>query len=130
MKLDLSKYHEDDICDVYENRLCDNCGDCLFTDGKDSRAINIESIAKNLEENKYLEEEYKKMIEMIKEEHNYEEEASNKKEEEYESEENTDLDYVDAFDNIVYIDDLEYLEEDFDDDTEEVFPGFRRLKKK
>ena len=127
MKLDLSKYHEDDICDVYENRLCDNCGDCLFTDGRDSRAINIESIAKNLDENKYLEEEYKKMIEMIKEEHNYEEEA---KAFDFSILDSDDSEYVDAFDHIEYIDDLDFeAEEDLESLTEEIFPGVRKIKK-
>ena len=127
MKLDLSKYHEDDICDVYENRLCDNCGDCLFTDGKDSRAINIESIAKNLEENKYLEEEYKKMIELLKEEHDYKEEESF----DYSLLDDESSEYIDAFENIEYLDDLNFdEEEDFDSITEEIFPGVRKLKKK
>lgn len=128
MKLDLSKYHEDDICDVYENRLCDNCGDCLFTDGRDSRAINIESIAKNLDENKYLEEEYKKMIEMIKEEHNYEEEEA--KTFDFSILDSDDSEYVDAFDHIEYIDDLDFeAEEDLESLTEEIFPGVRKIKK-
>ena len=128
MKLDLSKYHEDDICDVYENRLCDNCGDCLFTDGRDSRAINIESIAKNLDENKYLEEEYKKMIEMIKEEHNYEEEET--KTFDFSILDSDDSEYVDAFDHIEYIDDLDFeAEEDLESLTEEIFPGVRKIKK-
>lgn len=129
MKLDLSKYHEDDICDVYENRLCDNCGDCLFTDGRDSRAINIESIAKNLDENKYLEEEYKKMIELVKEENNYQEE---KEAEEFDFSllDSDTSDYIDAFDNIEYIDDLNLEEdEDFESFTEEIFPGVRKIKK-
>jgi len=129
MKLDLSKYHEDDICDVYENRLCDNCGDCLFTDGRDSRAINIESIAKNLDENKYLEEEYKKMIEMIKEEHNYEEEEETKTFD-FSILDSDDSEYVDAFDHIEYIDDLDFeAEEDLESLTEEIFPGVRKIKK-
>ena len=129
MKLDLSKYHEDDICDVYENRLCDNCGDCLFTDGRDLRAINIESIAKNLDENKYLEEEYKKMIEMIKEEHNYKEEDQEVAFD-FSILDSEDSEYVDAFDHIEYIDDLNFeAEEDFDSLTEEIFPGVRKMKK-
>jgi len=128
MKLDLSKYHEDDICDVYENRLCDNCGDCLSIDGVDIRAINIETIAKNLEENKYLEEEYKKMIELLKEEKNYKEE--NQEEFDLEDFNKDNLEYIDAFDNIEYIDDLNIEEgEDFDSLTEEIFPGVRRIKK-
>lgn len=128
MKLDLSKYHEDDICDVYENRLCDNCGDCLSIDGVDIRAINIETIAKNLDENKYLEEEYKKMIELLKEEKNYKEE--NQEEFDLEAFNKDNLEYIDAFDNIEYIDDLNIEEgQDFDSLTEEIFPGVRRIKK-
>lgn len=122
--MNINKYTEDDICDIYPNRICDNCGDCLKEEGIDVRAIRIEDIAKNVEENEFLEAEYKKMLEVLKQE------ESTNLEEEYKCEENSDLDYVDAFDNIEYIDDLDYLEEDFDDATEEVFPGFRRLKKK
>lgn len=122
--MNINKYTEDDICDIYPNRICDNCGDCLKEEGIDIRAIRIEDIAKNIEENEFLEAEYKKMLESLKEE-----ESSNI-EDENEYEDESSLDYIDAFDHIEYIDDLDYLEEDFDDVTEEVFPGFRRLKKK
>ncbi|MGG7059751.1 hypothetical protein ACQPUY_00135 [Clostridium nigeriense] len=122
--MNINKYTDDDICDIYPNRICDNCGDCLKEEGIDVRAIKIEDIAKNVEENEFLEAEYKKMLEALKEEENSRLEEVN----EYEDE--GSLEYVDAFDHIEYIDDLDYLEEDFDDATEEVFPGFRRLKKK
>ena len=122
--MNINKYTEDDICDIYPNRICDNCGDCLKEEGIDVRAIRIEDIAKNVEENEFLEAEYKKMLEVLKEE-----ESSNI-EDKNEYEEESSLDYIDAFDHIEYIDDLDYLEEDFDDVTEEVFPGFRILKKK
>lgn len=121
--MNINKYTEDDICDIYPNRICDNCGDCLKEEGIDVRAIKIEDIAKNVEENEFLEAEYKSMLEALKEE-------SLKSEEEENYEENSNLDYVDAFDNIEYIDDLDYLEEDFDEATEEIFPGFRRLRKR
>ncbi|MDV4151628.1 hypothetical protein R0131_12415 [Clostridium sp. AL.422] len=123
--MNINKYTEDDICDIYPNRICDNCGDCLKEEGIDVRAIRIEDIAKNVEENQFLEAEYKSMLEALKEEA-----ANTAGEEEYISKEDSDLDYVDAFDNIEYIDDLDYLEEDFDEATEEVFPGFRRLKRR
>lgn len=122
--MNINKYTEDDICDIYPNRICDNCGDCLKEEGIDVRAIRIEDIAKNIEENEFLEAEYKKMLEALKAEEN------SKFEEENEYEVEGSLDYVDAFDHIEYIDDLDYLEEDLDDATEEVFPGFRRLKGK
>lgn len=122
--MNINKYTDDDICDIYPNRICDNCGDCLKEEGIDVRAIKIEDIAKTIEENEFLEAEYKSMLEALKEE------ANNRVEEEYEAEENGNLEYVDAFDHIEYIDDLDYLEEDFDEATEEIFPGFRVLKKK
>ena len=50
------KYTDDDYCDIYENKICDNCGKCLEMEGVDIRAIKIEDIAKNLDENKVLEE--------------------------------------------------------------------------
>lgn len=122
--MNIDKYTDDDICDIYPNRICDNCGDCLKEEGIDVRAIKIEDIAKNVEENEFLEAEYKKMLEALKEE------ETSKLEEVNEYEDEGSLEYIDAFDHIEYIDDLDYLEEDFDDTTEEVFPGFRRLKKK
>ena len=121
--MNINRYTDDDICDIYPNRICDNCGDCLKEEGIDVRAIKIEDIAKNIEENEFLEAEYKSMLEALKEE-------ANMAEEEYVAEEDSNLEYVDAFDHIEYIDDLDYLEEDFDEATEEVFPGFRRLKRR
>ena len=122
--MNLNKYTDDDICDIYPNRICDNCGDCLKEEGIDVRAIKIEDIAKNVEENEFLESEYKSMLEALKEE------ANNRVEEEYEAEGNDNIEYVDAFDHIEYIDDLDYLDEDLDEATEELFPGFRVLKKR
>ena len=52
------KYTNDDYCDIYENKICDNCGKCLEMDGVDVRAIKIEDIAKTQEENEILEEEF------------------------------------------------------------------------
>ena len=41
------------------------------------------------------------------------------------------MEYVDAFDNIEYIEDLDFEEdEDIDTMTEEIFPGVRKLKRK
>lgn len=107
----------EDVCDVFENKVCDNCGTCLKLDGVDVRAINIEDIAKNVEENDYLINELKNI--------------SNLKEDTLEVSEDSSVEeeYIDAFDNIEYIDDLESLnEESFDTVTEEVYPGVRRLK--
>ena len=71
--MNINKYTDDDICDIYPNRICDNCGDCLKEEGIDVRAIRIEDIAKTIEENEFLEAEYKSMLEALKEEANMEE---------------------------------------------------------
>ncbi|NYC47646.1 Fe-S-cluster containining protein [Clostridium beijerinckii] len=52
------KYTDDDYCDIYENKICDNCGKCLQINGIDTKAIKIEDIAKTQEENELLEEEF------------------------------------------------------------------------
>ena len=89
--MNINKYTDDDICDIYPNRICDNCGDCLKEEGIDVRAIRIEDIAKTIEENEFLEAEYKSMLEALKEEANMEENN--------EDVEKQNLEYIDAFDN-------------------------------
>ena len=63
-----NKYTEDDYCDLFSKKICDNCGKCLEEDGIDIRAINIDDIAKNVEENAFIEEELKNALEALKEE--------------------------------------------------------------
>lgn len=139
----IRKYTNDDYCDLYENKICDNCGKCLEKDGIDIRAIKIEDIAKNIEENKFLEEEWKNMIakaqnidptldkedleKALKEaysslqinENDFAPDTKSKNEE-----------YVDAFEFIEYLDDANLLEDTLEEETEEIFPGVRRLIKK
>lgn len=118
--------NNDDICDIYSNKICDNCGKCLEEDGIDIRAINIDEIAKDVEENQYLEEELKLAMEALKVEREAEE-----------SDEVSDLfsleddDYIDAFENIAYLDEIG-LEDNLslDELTEEVYPGVLKLKRK
>lgn len=117
------KYTNDDLCDIFENKICDNCGKCLEIDGIDIRAINIEDIAKDVEENKYLEEELKLALEALKEEETIEvQDTLNYL---------GDEEYVDAFDNITYLDEIG-LDDDLslDDVTEEVYPGVLKFKRK
>ncbi|WP_321834085.1 hypothetical protein [Clostridium butyricum] len=133
------KYTDDDYCDIYENKICDNCGKCLEMEGIDTKAIKIEDISKNLEENSVLEEEF---INDLKsnltddELHEINEENLDLKDiynrfgfnssfdENSESEE-----YEDAFEHIKYIEELSQLNDaDFEDMTEEVYPGVRRFK--
>ena len=121
------KYTDDDFCDIYSNRICDNCGDCLEQEGIDTKAINIEEISKNIEENKFLEEELKKLYEdALLQENSSEDEALDF---EIEADLEANDDYVDAFEHIEYLDDLDINDDALlEDMTEEIFPGVRRLK--
>lgn len=128
----MGKYTEDDLCDIYEKKICDNCGKCLEIEGVDIKAINIEDIAKDIEENKLLEEEWKREVEESAEDID----ISNSKEllEAYEKlksefQDFDDEEYIDAFDHIEYIEDFD-VNDDFmlEENTEEIFPGVRKLK--
>lgn len=132
------KYTDDDYCDIYENKICDNCGKCLEMEGIDIRAIKIEDIAKTVEENKVLEEEYLNSIksneEVDKEDEKLDHDALIKKayekfQKEHEDVDLSDDEYEDAFDHIDYDEELDLDDNNMDDLTEEVFPGVRKLKK-
>lgn len=149
-----NKYTDDDYCDIYENKICDNCGKCLEQEGIDIRAIRIEDIAKTVEENKLLEEEYMNNLKSMKntetidndlEEENTDEgvfEARLDIDEskrladaykQFEKEHNLSLDdeeYIDAFDHIEYLDEDIFSDGTLEDMTEEIFPGVRKMKKK
>ena len=129
------KYTEDDYCEKKKKKICDNCGKCLEEDGIDIRAINIDDIAKTVEENSFIEEELKNALEALKEEEKDSEENIN---EEITLENYNDIldkmdledDYVDAFDNIVYFDELGVDNDtELDELTEEIYPGIRKMKK-
>ena len=138
------KYTDDDYCDIYENKICDNCGKCLEMDGVDVRAIKIEDIAKTQEENEILEEEFIEEIKSTLSQEDLEEikaqnlnlmdiykkfkEEVNFSEDDYINDESTE--YEDAFDHIEYLDNVSLNEEDIDELTEEIYPGVRKLKKK
>ncbi|WP_195987946.1 hypothetical protein [Clostridium sp. D53t1_180928_C8] len=130
------KYTEDDYCDLFSKKICDNCGKCLEEDGIDIRAINIDDIAKTVEENAFIEEELKNALEALKEE---KQDSENSSEEEGLTLENyndilnnldNNEDYVDAFDNIVYFDELGVDNDtELEELTEEIYPGIRKIKK-
>ena len=138
------KYTDDDYCDIYENKICDNCGKCLEMDVVDVRAIKIEDIAKTQEENEILEEEFLEEIKSTLSQEDLEEikaqnlnlmdiykkfkEEVNFSEDDYINDESTE--YEDAFDHIEYLDNVSLNEEDIDELTEEIYPGVRKLKKK
>lgn len=122
-------YNEDDYCDLYGRKICDNCGKCLEENGVDIRAINIEEIAKTVEENEYLEKEYIKAVESSEEK--VEEVKECLTAEEFLKDLGDESDYIDAFDHIEYLEDEDFFDEaNLEDLTEEVFPGVRKLKVK
>ena len=129
------KYTEADYCDLFSKKICDNCGKCLEEDGIDIRAINIDDIAKTVEENSFIEEELKNALDALKEE---EKDSESSSEEELTLENYNDIlnnsdnneEYVDAFDNIVYFDELGVDNDtELEELTEEIYPGIRKMKK-
>ena len=120
-----NKYTEDDYCDIYPGKICDNCGKCLENEGVDIRAIRIEDIAKNGEENKFLEDELKKAMFDLKD---FAVEEDSEVEYSFNLNESDECssDYIDAFENIVYLDDIGLdAEESLEDNTIELYPGVR-----
>lgn len=127
----MNKIDHDDICDIFSKKVCDNCGKCLEEEGIDIRAINIEDISKSLEENQFIEDELKRALEELDQD---DKDDTNliEAEGEYtiELDKNySDEDYVDAFDNIVYLDEIG-LDEDgsIEELTDELYPGIRKLR--
>lgn len=130
-----NKYIEDDYCDLFSKKICDNCGKCLEEDGIDIRAINIDDIAKNVEENAFIEEELKNALEALKEEESdlkedLSEELTLDNYNDILDKLDSDEEYVDAFDNIVYFDELGVENDtELEELTEEIYPGIRKMKK-
>ncbi|WP_252230905.1 hypothetical protein [Clostridium sp. ZBS15] len=140
-----NKYNDDDYCDIYENKICDNCGKCLEIDGVDIKAIKIEEISKTKDENKILEEEFFNNLKSSLDEDQMEELEQNNLNlkdiyskfieskglncDEFKLTEETE--YEDAFDHIEYLDDNELFNDDnIEELTEEVYPGVRKFKNK
>ena len=133
------KYTDDDYCDIYENKICDNCGKCLEMEGIDTKAIKIEDIAKNLEENSVLEEEFandlkanlnEEELEEVQEENLELKDIYSRFGLSNEFDDDIEEEYEDAFEHIEYIEELANLNDaDFEEMTEEVYPGVRRFKK-
>lgn len=137
------KYTDDDYCDIYENKICDNCGKCLKMNGIDTKAIKIEDIAKSQEENQVLEEEFLNDLKssLSEEELNeinednldlkdiYNKYENNISKANDSNSENED-DYEDAFEHIEYLDELGLSDGlNIDEMTEEIYPGVRKIKK-
>lgn len=124
------KYTEDDYCDLFAKKICDNCGKCLEEDGIDIRAINIDDIAKTVEENSFIEEELKNALDALKEEQDSKEELTIENYNDILNNLDNNEDYVDAFDNIIYFDELGVDNDtELEELTEEIYPGIRKMKK-
>ena len=134
------KYTEDDYCDIYENKICDNCGKCLEMNGIDTKAIKIEDIAKSKEENELLEEEFLNDLKSSLDEDELHEISENNldlkdiyskfgKSTDMLEISDSDEEYEDAFEHIEYLDEIGLASPmDIDEMTEEVYPGIRKLK--
>lgn len=107
-----------------------------INDNFDTRAIKIDYIAKSQDETPFIEEEL---------EYNLSSEETNdiaiiEETNDTLIENNEDItvtldalldeEYIDAFENVVYFDELGLDDEDLDDLTEEIYPGVRKLKTK
>ena len=134
------KYSDDDYCDIYENKICDNCGKCLEIDGIDTKAIKIEDIAKTKEENKVLEEEFlndlksslnkDELLEIDEDKLDLKEIYNKFGMEKDLFDDGIEDNYVDAFEHIEYLDEIGLSNDlDLDEATEEIYPGIRKLKK-
>lgn len=132
------KYTDDDYCDIYENKICDNCGKCLEINGIDTKAIKIEDIAKSQEENEILEEEFLNDLKSTLDEDEIKEINDEKLDlkdiynrfgniqGDSVSYNENETEYEDAFEHIEYLDEMDI---DIDEATDEIYPGVRRVKK-
>ncbi|MCD3244609.1 hypothetical protein G8S21_01440 [Clostridium botulinum C] len=108
-------------CDLNPNKKCNNCGKCLEKEGYDTKAINIEQIFEE-DDDDFIEEEFNEVGE-----------PDNTVDIDTLAEVNKNLKDSDV--KIEYIDDIDGLKELIDDDTNtnslinEIFPGFIVLNK-
>lgn len=99
--------------------------DYIDSEDLSSRAVTIEAIATDESESDFLSGEIVDKLSVS------DTDLSKYKDYEAELEPLIEDGYVDAFDNIEYLADLESVDEfDLDDSTEELFPGVRVLKRK
>ncbi|NFF71535.1 hypothetical protein FCV11_10625 [Clostridium botulinum] len=108
-------------CDLNPNKKCNNCGKCLEKEGYDTKAINIEQIFEE-DDDDFIEEEFNEVGE-----------PDNAVDIDTLAEVKKNLKDSDV--KIEYIDDIDGLKELIDDDTNtnslinEIFPGFIVLNK-
>lgn len=126
-----------DICDLNSNKKCNNCGKCLEMEGIDTKAVKIASVIEDEDDAKvlqtidseYINEDLDLDDDFIDEEEgDFDENLEARIDDEFD-----DVDYSDE--DLEYIDDVDGLSEILEDQeqlaelTEEVFPGFYRIRK-
>lgn len=132
-----------DICDLNPNKKCNNCAKCLEMEGIDTKAIKIASVIEDEKDSESLQSLDYSHIDAELEQDDAMEEGIIDDEYTLENDAETtasDYNYEEdkfAYDNeeLEYIDDVDGLTEIFNDEerlkevTEEVFPGFYRIRK-
>ncbi|GAA0115661.1 hypothetical protein [Clostridium senegalense] len=119
---------ECELCELDRKKVCNNCGKCLELEGYDIRAIKIDEVFENKEDEK------EKINIDIEEFSDFDLEDDNLENDSYDLKEEA-TEYVDVFDNeenLSYIDDVEELKELLDEGKElgdEVCPGLITYKK-
>lgn len=99
--------------------------DYIDSEDLSSRAVTIDAIAVDESESEFLTEE------IVEESNSKNVDLSKYKEYEAQLEPLIEEGYIDAFDNVEYLADLDSIDEfDLEDSTEELFPGVRVLKRK
>ena len=102
---------------------------------KDGAVKEEKENTKNVEENAFIEEELKNALEALKEEESdlkedLSEELTLDNYNDILDKLDSDEEYVDAFDNIVYFDELGVENDtELEELTEEIYPGIRKMKK-
>jgi len=132
-----------DVCDLNPNKKCNNCAKCLEMEGIDTKAIKIASVIEDEKDSEALQSlDYSHIDAELEQDEAMEEGMID---DEYTLEDDTetaasDYNYEEdefAYDDeeLEYIDDVDGLTEIFNDEerlkevTEEVFPGFYRIRK-
>lgn len=127
-------FNDKKICDdcgdcdncIFDNKkICNNCGKCLEEDGIDIRAIKIEEISINTEESSVPE---KKSLDTSEESYDDNDDSVDDNFTIEEAEE-----YEDAWDHIEYMEEVQDILDDemaLEENSEEVYPGLIRIRRK
>lgn len=126
-----------DICDLNSNKKCNNCGKCLEMEGIDTKAIKIASVIEDENDGVILQSlDYSDINNDLELDGDIDkdEDIIEKGSDDFREEINED-DFSYNDEDLEYIDDVDGLKDILDDEeklrevTEEVFPGFYRVRK-